>query len=117
MADLHVAQIARVSLRGTAADTLSHSAYTRTQEWLGQWSPERVFKAVIAENRAAAIEGCRIDLQRELVPPFLRSLGVRPEHFLFRISDQKAINGRFWVSSAIVCGTDFEVVPLDGEQS
>lgn len=112
---MHIAQIVKVELRGSAANTLSYAAHTRVQEWLTQWTPARNFKAVIAGTRDEAIERCRQVLRKQLIPSWIEHLGVKHEHFVFRISDQDAPNGEFWMSSGVVCGTDFYIGAPDGK--
>ena len=112
---MHIAQIVKVRLKVSACDHLSYSAYTRVQEWLTQWTPVANFKAVIAEDRHLAIEACRIQMHKE--EAWIRSdlirLGVRSQHFYFNVSDQEVVNNQFWMSTGVVCGTDFSTGDMD----
>lgn len=106
---MHIAQIVSVKLRVSAADTLPHSAYLRIEEWLTQWTPRRNFKTVLADSREQAIERCRQQLRKQLVPSWAAHLGVKPEHFTFQVSDQEVVDGEFWGGNQLVCLTDFHV--------
>lgn len=109
---MHLAQIVSVKLRGSAADTIPHSAYVRIEGWLAQWTPRRNFKTVLADNRMQAIERCRQQLRKQLVPDWAAHLGVKPEHFSFQVSDQEVVGGEFWGGSQIACLTDYHVGEL-----
>lgn len=106
---MHIAQIVKVSLTGKAVDELSYGAYTATQEWLNQWTPRGSMKAVVGKDRDECLAMLREDLNKSLVSSWLKSKGVLPKHFKFQISDQEVKEGRFWMPSGVVCGTDFYV--------
>lgn len=93
-----MAEVRGISLRGKAADELSYSSYQRVVEWVKHWNltPGDNFKAVIAVNEDAAIYALKGMLQRELLPSWLVSLGVKPEHFCFSVARSEVKDGFFW---------------------
>ncbi len=110
---MHIAQIAEVKLKGSAADKIPHSAYIETVAWLKQWTPQANFKAVIASDLDSAISVLRADLQKTLLPSFLRCRGVLPEHFTFQVCHQAAEDGRFWAPIRLRLMRDFDIVAME----
>lgn len=107
---MHITQIRSVKLRGSALDSLSYNAVTRTNEWLQQWTCLGNFKAVITDTEETGIEECRMMLRDELVPSWLAHLGVKAEHFSFEVSTQEADEkNRFWLSSTVQRLGDYNV--------
>lgn len=100
---MNIMQIHNVRLRSVAGDLLTANAHARTVEWLSLWTAEAKFKAVVSESREESLKTLRADLMDNLVPPWL-SFGskVTPDLFEFEVSDQDALNGRFWMPSVIV---------------
>lgn len=100
---MHTMNIARVRLRHSAGDRLTANAHARVTDWLKQWTPEANFKACIAPTKAAALEKLRGLLQKELIPGWMETLNVHPEHFEFEVSEQEIdADGFFWGRSALV---------------
>lgn len=107
---MHITQIRSVKLRGSALDSLSYNAVTRTNEWLQQWTCLGNFKAVITDTEEKGIEECRMMLRDELVPSWLSYLGVKPEHFSFEVSVQETDQyNRFWLNSSALIMRDYNV--------
>lgn len=106
---MHIMQIVEVRLLGSAQDALSYAAYMRTSDWLKTWSCLSNFKAVIAEDLEEAFKACRKQLDQLLVPFSLRSVGLRPEYFEFKVADQEVKDGTFWMSPAATRASWFPV--------
>lgn len=106
---MHMAAISEVKLRPSAADALTHTTYQRTNDWLKQWTPENNFKAVVAGSFTEALDVLRVDLKATMIPNFLASSGVKPEHFEFRVIEQEIRDGRFWSYRASPTSTWFLV--------
>ena len=107
---MYITQIRSVKLQGSALDSLSYNAVTRTKEWLQQWTCLGNFKAVITDTEETGIEECRTILRDELVPSWLSRLGVKPEHFSFEVSVQETDQyNRFWLNSSAVRMRDYNV--------
>lgn len=104
---MHIAQVVNVSLVGSASGQLSYDAYNATKQWLTQWTPQANFKAVIASDLVECIRVIADDLRTTLVPHYLARYGVKPEHFKFNVSEQSVVDGRFWMSTQVVRGTDY----------
>lgn len=102
---MYVAQIVEVRMLSAIAGMLPHATYAGVHEWLMQWTPQANFKAVIADNEAAAIEMLRIDLIDNLIRPRMFPPEVTPQMFEFRISGQDTVHFRFWMPSSVSYGT------------
>lgn len=110
-----VAQAVTIKLKDSAARTLSHESYVRTQDWMKNWTPRNNFKAVIADTREEAVKALQAKLQVELVPSWLRKeSGVMPDQFEFQIAYEEVKEDGFWPSLPFTLVKDFPVVP-EGE--
>lgn len=96
-----IAKVSTLRLSGKAADSLSHSAYTAVQEWLATWTLDRDIKMVIADSPKDAVEKFQAHMSAGLIPYWLSSKGVKPEHFIFTISYSE-VDGKdmFWSPGA-----------------
>lgn len=95
-----VTQIEKVGLRGTAADTLTHSAYLAAKEWVDKLDPRAEYRAVITETESDGIKRARdIFRARTNFPSYLIGRGIEPECFWFQVSQQETRNdGTFWMA-------------------
>lgn len=105
---LHIAQITRVKLLDEAADILSANKHTEVLKWLDQWTPKNNFQAVVADSAGAALATLTEDLKANLVPSFMGPT-VKPSLFEFQVSMQVSDNCRFWMPSALTCGTWYKI--------
>jgi hypothetical protein len=112
----YAARINQVGLVDRAERELSHYAYTRTTEWLKQWTVGNNFtignnfKAVLGEDLNDCVQRLRNQLQRGLVPSWLSDSGVKPEHFEFTLSGTEVSeSGEFWSSFSLQVGSSHKV--------
>jgi len=106
----YAARLNQIGLAAHAERELSHYAYTRTLEWLKQWTTGNNFKAVLGEDLYDCVQRLRTQLQRGLVPSWLSDSGVKPEHFEFTVSGTEVSeSGEFWSSFSIQVGSFHKV--------
>lgn len=105
----YVTQITKVVLSDSASHELSAHTYKRVQDWLQTWTAPANFPAVLTQTLDSGIYACRRSLRDKLLPEFISSLGVRPDHFKFQVSQQLITNNEFWMSSRVVNCILYEV--------
>lgn len=95
MSNQRVMRVSKVELSSSAEHEISHAAYKEVQQWLTSFTCAANFKAVIGDFDDC-IKILRDDMKTNLVPGWLVNMGVKPEHFVFFVSGDRVVDGRFW---------------------
>lgn len=107
---MHIMQIVEVRLHTSAGNDLTLNDYGYVQDWLTHWTPRSNIQARIDESREACLERLKGWMKGDLMPCFIRAIkGIKVSHFEFRVSEQKVVDGWFWMPSSISCCTWYRV--------